>query len=146
MGEFFGYIYFIRNETTGHIKVGYSIHPKKRLVDLRREAQAPLTLLATVASHRYIETPLHHVLKDTRHHGEWFTPSPLLDACIALCDRVPEGVCRPHFYRPGASYVQGHWFLEQAKLLADGQPVSIDWMPEGRAYWGEWAGLLGAPR
>jgi hypothetical protein len=64
--------YFIRSVATGLIKIGSSVDPVARLMDLTRQSADHLELVAIGGSER----ALHSELADSRVHGEWFRPSP----------------------------------------------------------------------
>lgn len=75
------HVYFIRNEKTRLIKIGYSVNPNARLRALEVGAGSALSLLATTPGGRSEETELHRRLCRSRAHGEWFHPTrEVLDA------------------------------------------------------------------
>lgn len=124
-----GFVYFIHDAATGLTKIGYSIRPKVRRTTLASELKRPLTILGTVAANQSLEGKLHRVMQATRRHGEWFAPSPMMDACISLCRAVPEGVGPPHFYLPGIvagtkeSLWAEHWFLARLRGSFNAYPA-----------------------
>lgn len=64
--------YFARGATTGLIKIGQSIDPVQRVVELAKCGSEALELLAVGGN----EKELHEELKTSRVHGEWFRPTP----------------------------------------------------------------------
>lgn len=78
-----GRVYFIRRHTDGAIKIGTSVHTKRRLADLRVGA-GPLTLLGTIPGGRdrewQVQRRFNHLRKRS---GEWFRPGPDLLEFIA---------------------------------------------------------------
>ena len=80
------YLYFIRAET-GHIKIGVSTKPMKRLSGLQTASPIPLVLLGLVncVDARKDEARLHEHFAHLRTLGEWFAPGQdLLDYIAAL--------------------------------------------------------------
>lgn len=70
------FVYFIENQA-GHVKIGWSKDPVKRLKTLQTGSSDPLTLVYVagfidVADARCCERELHHWLAARRVYGEWF--------------------------------------------------------------------------
>ena len=81
-------VYFIKAEKTGLIKIGTTKSKSslgKRLSQLTFENADKLTLLLATEALR--EDDVHREFYKTRHHGEWFTPTPELIALIELHKR-----------------------------------------------------------
>lgn len=79
-----GVIYFVRAESTGFIKIGWtSTDPMGRIAALQT-GSGPLTLLAQTVGDRKLERAFHKLFEAHRKHGEWFMPTPdlirLIDA------------------------------------------------------------------
>lgn len=75
------WIYLIKDETTGLIKIGRSDDPEHRLKTLIKQAtlmpyENRFTLLFTWEDYPYIESVLHDTYKEERVRGEWFDLSP----------------------------------------------------------------------
>lgn len=75
------YIYLIIS-TSGHVKIGYSNDPQRRLKELRK-TQGPfqydieyLWEFESEEQAKYIEKQIHSMYKDHRVNGEWFIMSP----------------------------------------------------------------------
>lgn len=64
--------YFARGTVTGLVKIGESLDPVKRVIELAKCGSESLELLAVGGSER----ELHEQLKSSRVHGEWFRASP----------------------------------------------------------------------
>jgi hypothetical protein len=79
------FVYFLEDEATGLVKVGYTFkgYLPTRIRTLEREIGHSLTLRATTPGGRRVEQSVHVALLATRAHGEWFRPSPGLAALIA---------------------------------------------------------------
>lgn len=79
------WVYFLRAEGLGLIKIGKSTHVKSRMKDLQGGSPDRITLLATVLdpSGWTLERILHKKFDADRSHGEWFFPSEGLLAFIA---------------------------------------------------------------
>ena len=74
------WVYFVRGETTGHIKIGYSTDCANRIVQLQNGAPERLVMICTTHGDRRLEKQLHERFAKDRVHGEWFAPSAeLLD-------------------------------------------------------------------
>ncbi len=79
-----GFVYFIQNKRTKHIKIGKCLNePRWRVKELQTGSVDQLILLGvTPGASR--ERELHRRFADQRHSGEWFKPSPDLIAFIQL--------------------------------------------------------------
>ena len=78
-----GFVYFIKAECKAEegedwIKIGFSIHPDKRLEELQARQSAKLRLLRTVPGTMSIERNLHAHFSQSRTTGEWFRECPEL--------------------------------------------------------------------
>lgn len=76
------YIYFIRGETTGLIKIGFARNPARRLTNLQIGSPDRLALLGTILGMMEDEFALHERFAHLRKHGEWFEPGDDLLAFI----------------------------------------------------------------
>lgn len=84
-------IYFIRDPASGLVKIGTSFQPTHRLEQLR--ATHPLARIeATAPGDRYVEYALHAIFIADHAEGEWFRPSPRMEAAIIA---INEGWFRP---------------------------------------------------
>jgi hypothetical protein len=68
-------VYFIRAETTGLIKIGWTTDLAQRLSNLEGGSPDRLTLLSTASGGSDLEGHLHEHFADERVHAEWFVPS-----------------------------------------------------------------------
>jgi len=67
------YVYIARLSGTSFFKIGYSIHPEKRVSDLQISSPVPLELFAAwIVPGQQIETQLHRKFSTRRKSGEWF--------------------------------------------------------------------------
>ena len=76
-----GFVYFIREEETGNIKIGFSEkHPKGRLNDFQTGNSNKLELLGFIEGSYEDETDLHDEFEEDRIRdgNEWFFPSTRL--------------------------------------------------------------------
>jgi hypothetical protein len=79
-----GVIYFIRCETNQMTKIGHTAgSPVERLRRLRCGSPAPLRPVALLRGNVETERRWHRRFLTSWSHGEWFRPSPELDAAIA---------------------------------------------------------------
>lgn len=70
-----GWVYFIRSEKDGYVKIGRSAtSPKRRLLSLQIGSSSGLTLIGAIRTARDydLELQLHTEYQDYRAHGEWF--------------------------------------------------------------------------
>lgn len=77
-----GYVYFIKGNVTGNIKIGFSMHPEKRVKQLQTGAGEKLELLCKIQGSQSKERELHRKFKKQHIHGDWFHPSPELESLI----------------------------------------------------------------
>ena len=76
-----GFVYFIKMEETGEIKIGFTEkNPKERLKDLQTGNSNKLILLGYIDGTNQDEFNLHQEFSEERKSiGEWFKPSPRLE-------------------------------------------------------------------
>ena len=69
-----GFLYLIRDEFTGYIKIGISLNPNKRIKQLQTGNSNELTLIYSIQTEYYIklESTLHRHYKHLNIHNEWF--------------------------------------------------------------------------
>lgn len=68
-----GFVYFIKAEDTGFIKIGMSKNPDLRLRQIKLSCQKPVLLMKFFVSNSAImEKKLHEFFKNKRVFGEWF--------------------------------------------------------------------------
>ena len=73
------HVYFMRNKENGNIKIGASIHPKKRKKEIQRLIGKPIEILKIISAGGFkMEKKLHSKFREYNIHGEWFTPSKKL--------------------------------------------------------------------
>jgi len=75
-------VYFARLRS-GPIKIGTSCNPKARVRGIASSLPEPIELLGTLPGSYEREAYLHSVYADERIRGEFFAPSPRLEALIA---------------------------------------------------------------
>jgi hypothetical protein len=74
-----GFVYFARDEATGHIKIGRSCNPEKRMTELACGSPGRIVLLGCVdGAHREAEFHARFSEIRVRDTSEWFHPSPVL--------------------------------------------------------------------
>jgi len=71
-----GYIYLIKDEGSGLVKVGYSKNPSKRLKALQTSSPSTLKLLATKEGNYTTESKFHKAYQKDHIRGEWYRLSP----------------------------------------------------------------------
>lgn len=78
-------IYFIRNQTSGAIKIGYTAgDPATRMRQLQTGHADRLELICSTPGEVADERKLHETFAVSRIGGEWFNPSPLLIQHVEL--------------------------------------------------------------
>lgn len=85
------YLYFIQSERTGHIKVGRSVDPYRRLKALQTGNQCKLRLVASFENMGWREPSLHDHLKQWRVKGEWFHVDCVGSLPIDIYEQIPYG-------------------------------------------------------
>ena len=73
--EFDGFIYFLRNEITRNIKIGFSMDVEKRIKDLQTSNDSELKLLKYVKGTLKQEKAIHIAFSYLNLRGEWFRSS-----------------------------------------------------------------------
>jgi hypothetical protein len=76
-------IYFIRNVTTGHIKVGFTDDPQKSLRELQAGSSDKFELMKTIEGDEAAEAALHEEFAAVEVDGKWFKPAVHLIEYIA---------------------------------------------------------------
>jgi hypothetical protein len=76
------FVYFARDPETGNVKIGHSCKVEHRVRALRGQVGHDLEIVAVVEGARPIEGRFHAMLIDLHIGGEWFRPSPRLEAVI----------------------------------------------------------------
>jgi hypothetical protein len=68
-----GYVYFVKGETSGLVKIGHtSNHPSARLVALQIGSPEKLVPVGVLPGTKQREKKLHARYAEYRSHGEWF--------------------------------------------------------------------------
>lgn len=65
-------VYFIRDASTGRVKIGHGRDPWRRLTMLQTGCPGELTLLAIIEGGEATERELHERFAEHRARGEWF--------------------------------------------------------------------------
>ncbi len=129
-------IYFIQDEATFHIKIGFTDgEPEDRLAALQTGCPSRIVLLASIAGDRTKEKELHARFAAHRVVGEWFNPSPalltwLFHGLISDAQRVSDATGWSRGYSQGCSAGQKTFsdpgeFMEYLEEL--GVEFAIDW-------------------
>jgi hypothetical protein len=77
------FVYFIRAEPSGLIKIGTATKPRARLKLLQTGSVEVLALVAQLHGGKQVESAWHARFKHLRRIGEWFEPGADLLAAIA---------------------------------------------------------------
>ena len=81
-------IYFIQEELTRNIKIGYSSDEISRKLNLQTSNSSHLKILTAIPGDKATESKLHQEYIDLNIHGEWFNPGERLLKDIKLFDRI----------------------------------------------------------
>ena len=75
-----GFVYFIQEEETGRIKIGFSENPFQRLKELQTGNSSKMTLIGQIEGGADEENNIHREFAEERirENGEWFRPSERL--------------------------------------------------------------------
>ncbi|HDX6054336.1 MULTISPECIES: GIY-YIG nuclease family protein [Acinetobacter calcoaceticus/baumannii complex] len=75
------YVYYIRNKSTGNVKIGISANPSQRLKQLQTGCDGKLELVAVKkADNKYKdEVKEHNIQQEHQLKGEWFRASCLMN-------------------------------------------------------------------
>lgn len=85
------FIYFVRGQNSGLIKIGSAKNPKKRVADLQTGNAEPLELLGMIPEDgRTSEGMIHAGFAHDRVHGEWYAPGPRLWNVIRTSSLTPD--------------------------------------------------------
>jgi T5orf172 domain len=91
-------VYFIQHgPPDGLIKIGFSADIRSRIKSIQLLAPLPLRLLGHVPGGMEKESELHARFETSRHHGEWFSPTPDLLAWVEAhaATGMPEPTVKP---------------------------------------------------
>ena len=67
-----GYVYFLQDTLTGHIKIGWAKYPHNRLLDLQTGSAGKLKLLGAFEGTIKDEKLTQRLMNDQHLRGEWF--------------------------------------------------------------------------
>jgi hypothetical protein len=82
------HVYFVRDRTSGNVKIGHAWNVDSRLSLIRRRQGLSLELLATIPGDRRLEDRFHMLLLDHHLGHEWFAPHARVEAVVVA---VSEG-------------------------------------------------------
>lgn len=95
MSDQLTYVYAMRNERNGYIKIGRSISPQYRERTLQSE-EPEVTLLFAYVCRADAETMCHAEFSEYRLRGEWFAlPDELVVVLEEMLQEHSEDACRP---------------------------------------------------
>jgi len=109
-------IYFVRSETSGNIKIGWTKNLWVRLNHMQTQSGDTITLRIHIAgepgqSLRAAEASLHKMFEEARIYSEWYEPHPTL---IGLIDHLRGNMGQDE---------RDHYDSMQAMFIAD--PVDL---------------------
>lgn len=82
-------VYFIKDEHTGFVKIGFSDKPEHRLKSLQTSSPNKLSLVGTVAGDKELEFVLHTTFAEHKVRGEWFS-LPSVSEAIDIAEAKQE--------------------------------------------------------
>lgn len=77
------YVYFIGEQSSGRVKVGFSRNPWARLTNLQTANSSKLEILCHLRTNGVSESEIHRLLSGHSIGGEWFVNEGLVSASIA---------------------------------------------------------------
>jgi len=80
-----GFIYFIQAVNGGPVKIGFSICPEKRILELQTANPYKLDLIGTIRGNIFAEKKLQKHLVHAKTYGEWFEPDEIVIEAIKQC-------------------------------------------------------------
>jgi hypothetical protein len=110
------YVYFIKSEQLGLIKIGKSTNPVKRICNMQTSTPDRLVLLGY--SDQHTEKELHHRFSSLRQTGEWFSPSEDLLRFISGLGPVAAPPIK-HGKAEWRNHPLGKWAASRGMDLAD---------------------------
>jgi len=91
VSEEFQKLYFIQDQKTKCVKIGYSINPELRLREIRACNSNNLELVAIYSKNgRKLESEFHTIFNSFRKHGEWFRDNIALNYLINKINNLKE--------------------------------------------------------
>jgi len=120
LGHQQGFVYIAKEKHTGIVKVGYSINPIKRCREIAHDfawkmagffkqcgvEKPEFELVTVVAATKEVEWIILRLLRGVNIWGEFFYPSPFVDAVISVLE-----ILRRHRYRISIEYMGEDYFL-----------------------------------
>lgn len=100
------FVYAIQAMGSQMVKVGRTVKPSTRILDLQIGSPLPLVFLAICHGHCRLEESLHLVLRRRRSHGEWFRAADL-HVEIRRAFHPPGDECLGCLYHEGDSRLGG---------------------------------------
>jgi hypothetical protein len=85
------HLYFIQSDVTGHIKIGRSVDPQRRIRALQTGSPHKLKLVHYFEGLGWREPALHEELSRWRVEGEWFHPDCIGSIPVDLYQDIPWG-------------------------------------------------------
>jgi hypothetical protein len=87
------WLYLLRAEYRGRIKIGKSLVPSKRLAEVRQISPVEIELIASFPGTALHERALHHAFGAEWVRGEWYRACPDLGELATVWgNRVPHGL------------------------------------------------------
>ena len=77
------YVYFIGEQSSGRVKIGFSRNPWARLTNLQTANSSKLEILCHLRTNGVSESEIHRLLSGHSIGGEWFVNEGLVSASIA---------------------------------------------------------------
>jgi hypothetical protein len=112
-------IYFIRDTSTGHVKIGHAEDPWKRLSKIQSDCPGAVELAATEPGGLERERALHQHFAAAHLRGEWFLATAELRLHVSGLGR-PE---KPHTSMKSRSFWGKLTDLEVSELAGVGRPM-----------------------
>lgn len=109
-------VYFIRHD--GHIKIGKSVDPWKRLASLQTAHHDTLEMVAIMPGSEDLEAGLHRAFGEHMKRGEWFEEHPALMAFIEIVRETFPDLQRPFMPDPIEAPQKASEDVEEVRVQA----------------------------
>jgi hypothetical protein len=125
-----GWVYFVQDEQSGLIKIGWAVDPEQRIKILQTGSPGRLVLMHKIAGTIGDEKAFHKRFCRLRVGGEWFMPDGALADLVLPQERCQQGWIKLH------RRILDHWTFEDPRhwpfkifcylmLIACRQPTTI---------------------
>jgi len=120
-----GFVYVIHAVGTNRVKVGFSLTPEKRLIELQTGSPFPLSLIGKREGTIGLERAIHFRLREHWQTGEWFEIDPAQCWEIVCAEplpvptiHAPDGIACKGMFQPATELSHVPVALYEIQFLA----------------------------